>query len=125
MSEPEKKSVADHNDSSGAAEYKPDAAGLVPAKTEAASDVESPDVEALPQPTQRQRVPRSQRRGILANLALAPEITNPYEYSNGLKWLFTAIVSLAGTTSSTGSSILYRKYKKAFISRIAMIAEGS
>jgi hypothetical protein len=107
MSEPEKISVPDANDNSGAAENELEAAGLVSAKAEAASDV-----EALPQPKQRERVPRSQRRGILGNMAIIPEITNPYEYSNGMKWLFTALVALAGTTSSTGSSILYRKYMK-------------
>jgi hypothetical protein len=54
--------------------------------------------------------PRGQRRGLLASLTLVREVNDPYQYSNGMKWLFTAIVTFAGTTSSTGSSILYRKY---------------
>jgi hypothetical protein len=48
----------------------------------------------------------------LASIAIVSEITNAFEYSNGKKWLFTAIVALAGTISSAGSSILYRKYLK-------------
>jgi hypothetical protein len=105
MSEPEKISVPDANDKSGAAETALAETGPAASSSEAASDV-----EALPQPKQLERVPRSQRRGILASLAIVPEVTNPYGYSNGMKWLFTTIVALAGTTSSTGSSILYRKY---------------
>jgi hypothetical protein len=70
----------------------------------------SSDVEVPVPPKQQETVPRSQRRGILASIAIAPEITNAFEYSNGKKWLFTVIVALAGTTSSTGSSILYREY---------------
>ncbi len=81
--------------------------GQVSTKEEAASNV-----EALAQLKQQESVPRSQRRGILGSIAIVPEINNPFEYSNGKKWLFTAIVALAGTTSSTGSSILYRKYLK-------------
>ncbi|KAL3417751.1 major facilitator superfamily transporter [Phlyctema vagabunda] len=99
MAELDRLSSPGTNGNSGDTENDLEAAGR---KTEAA-----PDVEALPQPKQQERVPRSQRRGILGSLAIIPEITNPYEYNNGMKWLFTAIVALAGTTSSTGSSILY------------------
>jgi hypothetical protein len=45
----------------------------------------------------------------LASIAIVSEITNAFEYSNDKKWLFTAIVALAGTTSAAGSSVLYRK----------------
>lgn len=68
--------------------------------------------ELLAQPKQSKSLPRSQRRGLLASMAIVSEIENAFLYSNGKKWLFTAIVALAGTTSSTGSSILYRKCSK-------------
>ena len=107
MSESEKISVPGVNDRSGAAETTLPDTGPAASSSDAASDV-----EALSQPKQVERVPRSQRRGILASLSIVPEVTDPYKYSNGLKWLFTSIVALAGTTSSTGSSITYRKYMK-------------
>lgn len=68
----------------------------------------SSDVEATPQP-RLERVPRSERRGLLSSFLVVPEVRNPYQYSNATKWLMTATVALAGTTSSTGSSIFYRK----------------
>lgn len=86
--------------------------GRVFTKEEIASDL-----EVLPESKQRESIPRSQRRGLLASVAIVPEITDAFEYSNGKKWLFTAIVALAGTTSSAGSSILYRKYPKLLFSR--------
>ena len=100
MSDPEKMSVPNAEEKLGAAETDP---------TGSSSEANR-DVEVLPQPKQQERVPRSQRRGLLVSLALIPEITEPYQYSNGMKWLFTAIVASAGMTSSTGSSIFYRKY---------------
>jgi hypothetical protein len=52
--------------------------------------------------------PRSGKQSVAPS---APEIPNAFEYSNGKKWLFTVIVALAGTTSSTGPSTLYREYQ--------------
>ena len=73
----------------------------------ASSDI---DVEEVaPITPKSMRVPRSQRRGLLAQLQLIPELTNPYHHSNPTKWLITTIVALAATTSSSGSSIFYRK----------------
>ncbi|KAL1987935.1 hypothetical protein VTN96DRAFT_1919 [Rasamsonia emersonii] len=54
-----------------------------------------------------QKVPRSQRRGLFASLAIIPEVTNPHNYGNVTKWWMTIIVSFAAITSSTGSSIFY------------------
>jgi hypothetical protein len=106
MSEPKEISaVPEANHNSRPIEAEPEASGQVSTKKEMASDV-----EVLAQPKQRETVPRSQRRGFLASITIVSETTNAFEYSNGKKWLFTVIVALAGTTSSTGSSILYRKY---------------
>lgn len=54
-------------------------------------------------------VPRSKRRGLFARFALVAEITNPYDYSNNLKWFITFIVSVAGAAAPVGSAILLRK----------------
>ncbi|MCJ1436260.1 hypothetical protein MMC27_005638 [Xylographa pallens] len=52
-------------------------------------------------------IPRSQRRGLFGRFTIIPEVTNPYDYKNGTKWMMTIIVALAAATSSTGSSIFY------------------
>jgi hypothetical protein len=49
---------------------------------------------------------------MLASIAIIPKIANAFEYSGWKKWLFTAIVALAGAMSSTGSYILYRRWLK-------------
>ena len=54
-------------------------------------------------------IPRSRRRGLLGRLTIIPEISNPYAYSNGTKWLMKIIVSMAACTSSFGSSVFYRE----------------
>ena len=54
-------------------------------------------------------IPRSQRRGFFGRFTLVPEVVNPYEYKNATKWMMTVFVALAATTSSTGSSISYRR----------------
>jgi len=50
-------------------------------------------------------VPRNERRGLLAQLAIIPEIESPYEYRNSTKWLITAIVALVGAAGPMGSGI--------------------
>lgn len=55
-------------------------------------------------------VPRSERRGLFGRFSLIPEVTNPYDYGNGTKWIMTSIVAFAAATSATGTSIFYRKY---------------
>ncbi|RVX74858.1 hypothetical protein B0A52_01135 [Exophiala mesophila] len=51
-------------------------------------------------------VPRSKRRGLFARFTLIAEVTNPYDYSNNLKWFITFIVSVAGAAAPVGSAIL-------------------
>lgn len=62
-----------------------------------------PDLQPGP-PQKAEPVPRSQRRGLGSQFTLIPEVTNPYEYSNGTKWAMTIIVAFAAATSSTGTS---------------------
>ncbi|GAB7358917.1 hypothetical protein MBLNU230_g4137t1 [Neophaeotheca triangularis] len=52
------------------------------------------------------KVPRSERRGILARLSLVAEVTEPFDYSRRLKWIITAIVAFAGAAAPMGSSIV-------------------
>ncbi|KAL7810867.1 MFS general substrate transporter [Trichoderma gracile] len=52
-------------------------------------------------------VPRSQRRGVLARLALVPEVERPYEYKNSTKWGITLTIALATAAAPLGSSIFY------------------
>ncbi|KAI1174102.1 major facilitator superfamily transporter [Nemania sp. FL0916] len=61
-----------------------------------------PEPEPEPEPVQR-----SERRGLLTSFLVIPEVKNPHYYGSSTKWLMTTIVALAGTTSSTGSSIFY------------------
>ncbi|KAF2093760.1 major facilitator superfamily transporter multidrug resistance [Rhizodiscina lignyota] len=51
-------------------------------------------------------VPRSQRRGILAHLAIIPEVTVPTDYTNSVKWSITAIVGIAAAAAPMGSAII-------------------
>ena len=53
-------------------------------------------------------VPRSERRGWFARLALIPEVDRPYNYKNSTKWTITATVSFATAVAPMGSSIFYR-----------------
>lgn len=61
------------------------------------------NVSKIPKP-----VPRQERRGLFSRFTLVSELENSSDYSNAIKWLMTAIVALAATTSSAGSSISYR-----------------
>lgn len=54
-------------------------------------------------------VPRSKRRGLLGILTLIPEVEQPQNYTNGMKWLITFVVALAGATAPHGSAIFFRK----------------
>ncbi|KAI5803512.1 hypothetical protein DFH27DRAFT_51253 [Peziza echinospora] len=57
-------------------------------------------------------IPRDQRRGILgrSKIVWIPEIRDPYEYTNAVKFTITLIVGLAGASAPMGSSVLFRKY---------------
>ncbi|RYP79454.1 hypothetical protein DL769_002963 [Monosporascus sp. CRB-8-3] len=52
-------------------------------------------------------VPRLQRRGLLAQLAIIPEVERPKEYSNRVKWIITTFTALAGCAAPMGSAIFY------------------
>ncbi|KAI1760437.1 major facilitator superfamily transporter multidrug resistance [Hypoxylon sp. FL1150] len=52
-------------------------------------------------------VPRLKRRGLLAQLALVPEVERPYDYPNKIKWTITAFVALAACAAPMGSAIFY------------------
>lgn len=54
-------------------------------------------------------VPRKERRGLFAQLALIPEVERPYDYTRKTKWMVTSIVAAAACTAPLGSNILYRK----------------
>lgn len=53
-------------------------------------------------------VHRSERRGLLANLLVIPEVDDPYLYSNKKKWLITFVVSMGGMAAPGASNIFYR-----------------
>ncbi|CAK3743257.1 MFS antiporter QDR3 [Lecanosticta acicola] len=52
------------------------------------------------------RVPRAERRGLLARFCLLDEVTNAWDYPRKMKWILTAIVALAGAAAPMGSSII-------------------
>lgn len=51
-------------------------------------------------------VPRSQRRGLLARVAIVPEIKDSKTFSRRVKWGLTFIVAAAGTAGPMGSAII-------------------
>lgn len=55
-------------------------------------------------------IPRAQRRGLLARLAVIPEVEQPYKYKNKTKWTITAIVALAAAGAPMGSGIFMREW---------------
>lgn len=55
-------------------------------------------------------VPRRERRGLLAQFVLIPEVERPYDYSRRTKWTITTIVALAAAGGPLGSNIFYRMY---------------
>ena len=54
-------------------------------------------------------VPRSERRGLFASLAIVPEVESPYDYKNSTKWGITLTVALATAAAPLGSTIFYRE----------------
>ncbi|KAF2156468.1 MFS general substrate transporter [Myriangium duriaei CBS 260.36] len=53
------------------------------------------------------KVPRNQRRGLLARFAVLPEVTNPYDLNNKTKWTITAVVAFAAVAAPMGSTIVF------------------
>ncbi|KAK0635570.1 major facilitator superfamily domain-containing protein [Bombardia bombarda] len=52
-------------------------------------------------------IPRSERRGLFASLAIIPEVNTPWGYKNKTKWTVTLIVALAAAAAPMGSGIFY------------------
>lgn len=53
-------------------------------------------------------IPRSKRRGLLGRFTIIPEVEQPYNYKNSIKWAITALVALAAAAAPVGSAIFYR-----------------
>jgi multidrug resistance protein len=51
-------------------------------------------------------VPRGERRGLFARLAVLAEVTEPHDYSNKKKWMITFVVAVAAAAAPMGSSII-------------------
>ncbi|OQN96716.1 hypothetical protein B0A48_17140 [Cryoendolithus antarcticus] len=51
-------------------------------------------------------VPRGERRGLFARLAVIAEVTEPYDYTRRKKWTVTFIVAVAAAAAPMGSSII-------------------
>ena len=51
-------------------------------------------------------VPRGQRRGLFANLAMIAEVTEPHDYTRKRKWMITFVVAIAAAAAPMGSSII-------------------
>jgi multidrug resistance protein len=57
-------------------------------------------------PTHPEPVPRTQRRGLLAQLAIIPEVTQPYHYARRTKWGITFTVAASAAAAPMGSAII-------------------
>ena len=51
-------------------------------------------------------VPRGERRGLFANLAVIAEVTEPHDYTRKRKWMITFVVAVAAAAAPMGSSII-------------------
>jgi hypothetical protein len=60
-------------------------------------------------------IPRSQRRGLLAQFCLLPEVDEPTYQSRRSKWLITFIVAIAAAAAPSGSGILLRESIKSLL----------
>ena len=58
------------------------------------------------------KVPRRERRGLLAQFALLPEVDEPKNYSRRKKWIITFIVAIAAAAAPIGSGLLLREYQQ-------------
>ncbi|KAK3678949.1 hypothetical protein LTR78_001402 [Recurvomyces mirabilis] len=52
------------------------------------------------------KVPRSERRGMLARFCIFAEVTEPYDYTRPKKWMITFIIACAGAVAPMGSSLI-------------------
>lgn len=51
-------------------------------------------------------VPKSERRGLLSQFCVVPEVTDPRDYPSNIKWFLTGVVSLAAMAAPLGTSIM-------------------
>ena len=68
-------------------------------------DLEKIQSEPPPPPV---KVTLSQRRGLLARLALLAEVTEPKHYARPTKYFITFIIALAGMAAPIGSTVVLR-----------------
>ncbi|KAM3425089.1 hypothetical protein BST61_g7055 [Cercospora zeina] len=68
-------------------------------RSQAHSSIRSATREAI-------KVPKSDRRGLLARFCVFEEVTNAQDFSRRKKWTITAIVALAGAAAPMGSAII-------------------
>lgn len=53
-----------------------------------------------------EKVPRNERRGLLARFTIIAEVTNPFDYPRKTKWLLTLVIATAGAAAPMASSIV-------------------
>ena len=53
-----------------------------------------------------EKVPRSERRGLLGRFTIVAEVTDPYDYPRRHKWFLTFVIAVAGAAAPMASSIV-------------------
>lgn len=69
-------------------------------------------------------VPRSQRRGLFARLAILGEIVDPYQYSHKTKWFIVFLTAYAAAAAPLGSAILFRMTAFRLVKTHIFVAES-
>ena len=75
---------------------------------EADEEAQVRDPEAISVAPTAVKIPRSQRRGLLARFAILAEVDEPKHYSRPSKWFITFVVALAAVAAPIGSAIFFR-----------------
>ena len=55
-----------------------------------------------------EKIPKSQRRGLLGRFTLVAEVTEPKDYRRATKWYITFVVALAAVAAPMASGIILR-----------------
>lgn len=63
------------------------------------------------------KIPRANRRGLLARFTVIAEVEEPKNYSRGTKWFITFIIALAAVAAPLGSAIILRRHDVSRITR--------
>lgn len=66
---------------------------------QATASIASEDIEPI-------FVPKAQRRGLLARVAIIAEVEDPKHYARRTKWFITFVVAVAGAAAPMGSGII-------------------